>query len=144
MSTETRPKEVEDLREEEIKEALDTPVNPDDFTDAEHEAVEKMAGPIIRQAIANKKFKGRRNRKAWMRMNRPHKIDAMEKGASKIYALLDRCFPAPQDPEVPVEEPEFSNVTEQELEEPGCCGNPDAFLEIPEILRADKQQELPL
>lgn len=65
-------------------------VNPADFTAAEHAAVEAMAAPLIRQAKADKKFKGRRNRSAWMRMQRPHKLEAMDKGSAVIYGLLDR------------------------------------------------------
>ncbi len=89
-------------------------VSPSDFTDAEHKAVDAMAAPLIRQSIADKGFKGRRNRKAWMRMNRPSKMDAIDRGAAKQLAFLDRVIPAP------VEE------THEEGEE---------FLDIPDFLR---------
>ena len=79
-------------------------VNPEDFTEAEHAAVDAMAAPLIRQAKADKSFKGRRNRDAWMRMNRPHKLDQMEKGGEKIFKLLDRAAPLPEEPEEVLEE----------------------------------------
>lgn len=70
-------------------------VAPEDFTAAEHKAVDAMAAPLIRQAKANTNFKGRRNRDAWMRMNRPSKIEAIDAGAKKINAFFDKVIPEP-------------------------------------------------
>ena len=60
------------------------------YTQAERDAVEEMAAPIIREHLGNKKFLGKRNRKNWLRMNRPEKVEAMEQGVKKMYNLLER------------------------------------------------------
>lgn len=86
-------------------EPVDTPMESKDFTSAEHAAVDEMAAPLIRQAIADKKFKGKKNRKAWMRMNRPHKTEAIDRGAEKIHVFLDRV-----NPPIPEEDPEFLEI----------------------------------
>ena len=65
----------------------------EDFSAAEHAAVDRMAAPIIASNKANKRFRGQRNRKVWMRMNRPEKMEAIERGATKIHAFLDRVLP---------------------------------------------------
>tara|TARA_R110000851_G_scaffold314038_2_gene475920 strand:+ start:232 stop:528 length:297 start_codon:yes stop_codon:yes gene_type:complete len=71
----------------------DTNVNPEDFSDAEHAAVDAMAAPIIEhfegEKKADKKFNSR-NRSAWHRMNRPEKTDRIDKGYQMIDRLMDR------------------------------------------------------
>lgn len=97
---------MEEVKEEDIKEALEREdkTNPEDFSEAEHAAVEKMAEGIIREFKAKRSFQGRRNRDAWNRMNRPEKLDAMDKGGEKIYALINRAAPLPEEPEEVAEE----------------------------------------
>lgn len=51
--------------------------------------VKQLAAPIIREHKQSKKF-NRRNRAAWNRMNRPEKLDKMEKGAAIIMNFLGR------------------------------------------------------
>lgn len=69
-------------------------VNPEDFSPAEHAAVDAMAAPIIeeqaREAKFTKRFLGRRNRSATKRMNRPEKTDKMEVGALLHLNLIDK------------------------------------------------------
>lgn len=49
--------------------------------------VQQLASPIIAAQKRSTRFKAR-NRNAWMRMNRPHKVKATEKGMDKIFKLL--------------------------------------------------------
>lgn len=71
----------------------DTNVNPENFSAAEHEAVDAMAAPIIEhfegEKKADRKFSSR-NRSAWNRMNRPEKTDRIDKGADMITRLIDK------------------------------------------------------
>lgn len=57
------------------------------------EAVEivnaQAAAVISRNKMINKRFYGRKERKAWLRMNRKSKVEAIEHGHSKIMALIN-------------------------------------------------------
>lgn len=55
----------------------------------EDQLVKQMAAPIIAEHKQNKKFL-RRNRSAWLRMNRPEVLDKQEQGAKVIFGLLAR------------------------------------------------------
>jgi len=70
-----------------------TAVNKADYTPAEHAAVDAMSIPLIRELKRRKSFRGRRNRDAFKRMDRPEKQDAMERGASFITSFLERAVP---------------------------------------------------
>jgi len=56
------------------------------------EAVEMVnaqaAAVISRTKRTNKRFYGKKNREAWIKMNRPAKIEAIEHGHAKILALV--------------------------------------------------------
>ena len=65
-------------------------VNPEDFTEAEHAAVDKMAAPILADNKRRKKFLSR-NRNNWKRMNTPVKISKREKGSEFIFSILARA-----------------------------------------------------
>ena len=59
----------------------------------EDKLVEQLAAPLIesfkKQRAANKRFRSQQ-RDSWNRMNRPHKLQAMEAGGGKLYALVAR------------------------------------------------------
>ena len=55
----------------------------------EDQLVKQMAAPIIAEHKQNKKFL-RRNRSAWLRMNRPEKLEKMDKGGDVIMRLLTK------------------------------------------------------
>lgn len=55
----------------------------------EDQLVKQLAAPIIAEHKQNKKFL-RRNRKAYLRMNRPEKLDKMERGANMFMRLLTK------------------------------------------------------
>lgn len=55
----------------------------------EDQLVKQMAAPIIAEHKQNKKFL-RRNREAWLRMNRPEVLEKQERGSKIIFGLLDR------------------------------------------------------
>jgi hypothetical protein len=63
-----------------------------DFTPTEAELayVDRMADVVIGDMKAKVSFEGSRNRSAWKRMNRPHSAQMQDKGATKVFALLDR------------------------------------------------------
>lgn len=65
-------------------------VNPEDFTEAEHAAVDQMAAPLLADNKRRKKFLSR-NRSNWKRMNTPVKISKREKGADFIFSILARA-----------------------------------------------------
>lgn len=56
----------------------------------EDKLVQQLAEPIIAQHKKDKGFLGRRNRSAWLRMNRPEKLEKMEKGSDFIFGVLGR------------------------------------------------------
>jgi hypothetical protein len=66
---------------------------PEDFTEAEHAAVDNMAAQIIENNIQRVKFLGGRSRKVWLRMNRPEKTAKIDKGAGFIMSFVSRCLP---------------------------------------------------
>lgn len=57
---------------------------------SEDQLVQQLAAPIIAQHKKDKGFLGRRNRSAHKRMNRPEKLDKLEKGAAFIFGVLGR------------------------------------------------------
>lgn len=59
-------------------------------TPAEEAYVEKMAEVVIGDLETKRKFRARRNRSAFKRMNRPHQLIAQEKGSQIHYRLLDK------------------------------------------------------
>ena len=65
----------------------------EDFSAAEHAAVDAMAAPLIKhfadEKSSDKKFSSQ-NRKAWNRMNRPDKTQKIDTGASIIHSLIDK------------------------------------------------------
>jgi len=69
--------------------------NPEDFTAAEHAAVDAMAAPLISHFAGERKVANhfnRRNRSAWNRMNRPEKTDAIDRGAKMLGHFYDRVL----------------------------------------------------
>lgn len=56
----------------------------------EDKLVEQLTAPMIQQFKKSKSFL-RRNRSNWKRMNRPSKLEAMDKGASFINSVLARA-----------------------------------------------------
>ena len=77
---------------------MNTIANPDnltneDFTEAEHAAVDAMAAPLVAHFKGQQKAKCKfnsRNRSAWNRMNRPSKTTAIDNGAAMINRLVDK------------------------------------------------------
>ena len=87
-------------------------VNPDDFTEEQHAAVDAMAAPIIegrRKNLEADSHFHRKNRMAHKRMNRPEKLDRMDKGAKFTLDLIDRGLKVNQlrsDPSTDAEGPQ--------------------------------------
>ena len=70
-------------------------VNPEDFSEAEHAAVEAIAAPIIKeraQLIKNEKKFLSQNRDTHKRMNNPEKAAKMEIGADMHLRLIDKAL----------------------------------------------------
>ena len=66
---------------------------PEDFTEAEHAAVDAIAAPMIEHFEGEKKADKRfnsRNRSAWNRMNRPSRTVKIDKGYSMIDRLIEK------------------------------------------------------
>lgn len=127
--TEDRP-----LTEEEIKEQVENrvdKVNPEDFTAEEHAAVDAMAAKVVSDIARKKKFEGKRNRKAWNRMNRPEKIAAIDRGAAKIHAFLDKVLPKNPEPKTLEEVHELLDVLEETIDtEPYTLDSPKESKEL--------------
>lgn len=62
-------------------------------TEAEEAYIQTVADKVSADFKRKKSFEGRRNREAFKRMNRPSKLEAMEKGAEKFMKLLERVGP---------------------------------------------------
>ena len=76
-----------------MQDNIETPVNPEDFTAAEHAAVDAMAAPMLAHFEGERKIANRfnsRNRKAWNHMNRPEKTAKIDKGAEILGTFFDR------------------------------------------------------
>lgn len=78
-------------RGEKTKEELER-----DVPEATRKLIDDMAEKVAKDAKKAKRakqaFYGKRNRRAWIRMNRPARTESVDRGHAKIFALLKRGF----------------------------------------------------
>lgn len=53
----------------------------------------QLTAPMIKAFTKQKKRFASQNREAHNRMNRPHKLEAIQRGGDKLMALIDRFKP---------------------------------------------------
>lgn len=61
--------------------------------DATDILAEQLAAQVIAEREGKLKFNARRNRKAYNRMNRPHKLVAQDKGYTMMMNILAKAVP---------------------------------------------------
>lgn len=82
---------------------METPTNEViESNPLEDQLVKQLAAPILAEHKLNKKFMSR-NRKAHLRMNRPEKLEKMERGANMFMRLLTKGEKLMEPTEPPVE-----------------------------------------